>query len=465
MFSPLLRDFRSCPDREREDEVTTDRAVIPLPTAARPWQALGNTSRALGLDTTPARLRMLLVGLVMLSLLWGAVAGWTAASHASAASEVVSVSEPLSLDAQRIYGALSDADATEAAAFLSGGLEPFSLRNQYQADIQQAAHELAAAAAAAGHSAAARRLATLAAGLPVYTGLIETARADNRLGLPLGAAYLREASAFMRTRLLPAARDLYAQENAELAAADQRATALPYLAALAALIVGLVLFLSQRWLARRTHRMVNPGLLLASAAVLASLSWLVSALAVGGSQLTAARDNGSAPVEALARADFAVLQAHADESLTLIDRSGDDSYQEDFVLLQRRLGPGPGTLLATAATAAANSPGGGLAAAAEREAPAWFAVHRRVRSLDDDGSYTAAVRLALRRGPDDSGGRFGRLDGELAGAISADQAYFQTAATAGQNDLGGLEAGMIALAVVAAGGCAFGISRRLAEYR
>jgi hypothetical protein len=408
---------------------------------------------------------MLLVALIGLSLIWAAAAAWTVSSHYSAARNVVTVSEPLSFDAQRIYRALSDADATEAAAFLSGGLEPVGLRQRYDADIQQAGHELEAAAAAAGHSAAASQLAVLAAGLPVYAGLVETARADNRLGLPLGAAYLREASAFMRTTLLPAARDLYAQENAQLAAADRQATALPYLAAAVALIAGLALSLSQRWLARRTRRMANPGLLLASAAGLASFIWLFSALAIAGSHLAAARDNGSAPVEALAKAEIAALKAHADESLTLIDRSGDDSFQRDFVLLQRQLGPRPNTLLTAAATAAAQSPGGRLAAAAETDGPAWFAAHQVVRSLDDSGSYAAAVRLALGKSPVDGGGRFVRLDSDLILGIRADQAYFQAAATAGQNDLAELEAGMIALAVVTAIGCAWGISRRLAEYR
>ena len=444
--------------------MTTRNVVIPLPATARP-NTLGRISRPIGLGTTPAKLRIMLVGLIGLSLSWAAVAAWTVSSHSSAASNVVTVSEPLSFDAQRIYRALSDADATEAAAFLSGGLEPFSLRQRYEADIEQAGHELEAAAAAAGHSAAASQLAALAAGLPVYAGLVEAARADNRLGLPLGAAYLREASAFMRTTLLPAARDLYAQENAQLAAADQQAAALPYLAAAVAVLVGLALSLSQRWLARRTHRMANPGLLLASAAGLASLIWLFSALAIAGSHLAASRDHGSAPVEALARADIAALQAHADESLTLIDRSGDDSFQQDFVSLQRRLGPGPDTLLTTAATAAAQSPGGGLTEAAEIDGPVWFAAHQVVRSLDDSGSYTAAVTLALGKSPDDGGGSFVTLDSDLSGAIGADQAYFRTSAAAGQNDLAGLEAGMIALAVVTAVGCAWGISRRLAEYR
>jgi len=403
--------------------------------------------------------------LLAISALWGGVAAWTVAEHASAAGNTITVSEPLSLDAQEIYRSLSAADATEAAAFLSGGLEPLPLRARYLADITRAARLVEAATAAAGQSAAGSSLATLSAGLPHYAGLVETARADNRLGLPLGAAYLREASGFMRATLLPAARNLSAQENAQLAAADQQATGVPYAALAVALIAALLLLAGQRWLARRTNRIVNPGLLVASLAFLASLIWLVTALTVARTHLIAARDHGSAPVEALARAETAALQAHADESLTLIDRSGDDSFQADFLVQQKMLGPGPGTLLTEAAAAARGSRGGPQAAAALGDAPTWYIAHRQVRSLDDSGQYTAAVRWALGNSPAGSGYLFGVLDNDLTGAITADQASFRSAASQGRDDLAFLEAGMIAASLVMVAGCAWGISRRLAEYR
>lgn len=416
-------------------------------------------------DTTPARLRTWAAGLLVASLLWGVVAAWTVAQHASATGNVVTVSEPLSLDAQQIYRSLSDADATEAAAFLSGGLEPLALRARYQADIAQAARHLEAATAVAGQSAAQPRLAILSAGFPVYAGLVETARADNRLGLPLGAAYLREASGLMRARLLPAARDLYALETAQLAAADQQATGLPYAAVAAALIAALLLSGGQWWLARRTHRVINVGLLAASIAGIVSLAWLLGAFTVARTHLIAARDHGSVPVEALARADIAVLRAHADESLTLIDRGGDDSYQRDFLLLEKRLGPGRGTLLTDAAAAARGSPGGPQATAALSDAPAWFERHQAVRALDDSGNYTAAVRSALGRGQTGSGTWFVVVETDLIRAIAADQGSFRSAAQQGRDALAGLEAGMIVLSLVMAAGCVWGISRRLAEYR
>jgi hypothetical protein len=416
---------------------------------------------------TPARLRLLLVGLVVLCLAWGAAAAWAVSQHASAAADVVGTSEPLSLDAQQIYRSLSDANATEASAFLSGGLEPLAARRRYQADIAQADGRLEAATAAAGNSAAGTQLADLSSNLPVYAGEVATARADNGLGLPLGAAYLREASALMRGTLLPAARDLYTKENARLATANGQATGLPLiaLAIVVALAIGYVLYRAQRWLSRRTHRRLNYGLFLASVAGAVSLCWLIGAFAVARADLQQAANHGSAPVETLAQADIAALQAHADESLTLIDDSGDDVFQADFSAVQKKLGPGPGTLLTLASRTAAGSPGAGPAAAAATTATAWYRAHRQVRTQDDSSAHAAAVRSAIGSGPDDSGALFRQLDTDLTGAISSDQVVFRSNARSGRDAFAGLEAGVIVLSIVMAAGCAWGLSRRLAEYR
>ena len=160
----------------------------------------------------------------------------------------------------------------------------------------------------------------------------------------------------LRGTLLPSARDIYTRESGLLTSASAQATGLPLIvvAVVIGLGIGYVLFRSSRWLARHTHRMVNYGLLLAAVAGLVSLVWLAGAFAVGRSDLLHAQQQGSAPAEAFARADVAALQAHADESLTLIDNSGDDAYQQDFLAQQKLLGPGPGTLLAAVQASAGN---------------------------------------------------------------------------------------------------------------
>ena len=216
--------------------------VTPAPAVRRAWWR----PRLDGAATPPARLRLLLALLILLSLAWGVLAALTADQHASAAADVVAVSEPLSLDAEQIYTSLSDADATAANAFLAGGLEPAKARQRYQADITQAAIRIEAASALVGSSAARTQLpghltkqasaagtavgddlTILSGQLPPYTDEVGTARADNRLGLPLGAAYLREASGLLRGTLLPAASDIYTRESTLLTSASAQATGLP----------------------------------------------------------------------------------------------------------------------------------------------------------------------------------------------------------------------------------------------
>jgi len=421
------------------------------------------------LSTTPGRLRLLLGVLVLLSLAWGALAAFTVNQYASAASSVVAVREPLSLDAQQIYRHLSDANDTAATAFLAGGLEPAAARQRYLADIRAAGTQIDSATAQAGTASGsvARDLQTLSADLPVYAGEVETARANNRLGFPLGAAYLREASDLMRSTLLPAANDMYAAENASLTSTSAQATGLPLVIVTIAigLGIGFVLFRVSRWLLRRTHRVLNAGLLLAGAAAAIALVWLAIAYAGARSDLLNAQARGSAPVEALARADIAALQAHADESITLIDNGGDDTYQAAYLRQQRALGPGPGTLLTLAETAATGSQASGGATAAVRDAQSWYAAHAKLRTLDDNANHAAAVRSALGSGPNDAGTAFTKLSADFGAGIAAGQAAFAASASAGADAFTGLEPGVIVAALVMAAGCAWGLSRRLAEYR
>jgi len=442
----------------------------PAPTVRRAWWR----SRLEG-ATTPLRLGLLLALLVLFSLLWGVLAALTANQHASAAADVVAVSEPLSLDAEQIYTSLSDADATAANAFLAGGLEPAAARQRYDADITEAAIRIEAASALIGSTAARTQvpghlaaqaaaadaavgddLAILSGQLPVYTDEVGTARANNRIGYPLGAAYLREASGLLRGTLLPAANDIYTRESGLLTSASAEATGLPLMVVtiVVGLGIGYAFYRSSRWLTRHTHRVVNYGLLVAGLVGLISLVWLAAAFAVGRGDLLHAQQQGSAPVQAYARAEVAALRAHADESLTLIDNRGDDTYQADYLAQKKLLGPGPGTLLAAVQAA------GGSGAAAD--AQAWYTAHAALRRQDNSGQHPAAVQSAQNG---DAAAKFGQLSTALSEGINAHQAVFASSARSGRDAFTGLTAGMIVASLVMVAGCAWGLSRRLAEYR
>jgi len=411
-----------------------------------------------------------MVALVLSSVGWGAVGAWTAGQHAFAASDVVHVSEPLSFEAQRLYQSLSDADVTATTAFLSGPQESLAMRQHYQADIAQAAADLSdlTAAAPPGDTQLRSSLATVAASLPVYTGYVTQAQADDVLGYQLtGGSFMQVASEQMHLTLLPAARSVYAQTNASLAARSAQATGAPWIVVtlVVSAAVWILLYSAQRWLSRRTRRTVNYGLLAASLALTVTAIWLVVGFAVARSDLGGAETRGSAPAQALAQATIAVQQARGDEILNLISRSGSTSFQGDFATEQRQAGPGPGSFMTAAAGASPGSLAARSIAAAEADARSWYATGSQVFSLDVAANYAAETSLVIGTGPGSASAGFTRLESDLAAAISADQTAFGSGAAAGANALSGLEVAFIIAGLVMAAGSAWGLSQRLSEYQ
>jgi hypothetical protein len=419
---------------------------------------------------TPAALRLLLTGLVIGSVAWGAVAAWAVSQHATAANQVVTTSEPVSLAAQQLYQSLSDADVTATTAFLAGPDEPLSVRQHYSADIATAAADLATlrAAAAGGASPLGHDLATVSAGLPVYTGYVQQAQTYSATGYPLtGGSFMQVASEEMHLTLLPAASGIYASENIALRSTSAQATGLPLIviAVLLAIALGFVLFRTQTWLTRRTHRTVNYGLLLASAALVIVTLWTVISFVSARSDFGQGLGHGSVPAQAAAQAGIAAQEARSDQVLNLISRSGSTSFQADFTAMRARIGPGGGTLLASAAASAPAGTGSSAIADAGRDAKTWYAASGRVFALDLAANYAAETNLVIGTGSGSSAADFARLESDLRHAIAADQVVFRSSAAAGGGAFGGLAVGVIIAALLMVAGSAWGLSRRLAEYR
>jgi hypothetical protein len=407
--------------------------------------------------------------LVVAAVAWGALAFLTVSQHTSGAGTVVSASEPLTYDALGIWQSLSDANDQASAAILAGSQPPQAVIARYSQDVDIARGDIVDAASRGGPAAT---LSGLSTGLDSYQDEVSRALANNQLGFPVGAGYLRQASTLMTGTLLPLAHGLYTTEESRLAVTSAQATGLPLVAVtvVAGLALGAAYWRSNRWIYRRTHRVVNVGLLLAGAAGILMVIWLLAAYLAGRSDLLAAQSQGSTPVEALASADIAVLKAHSYEALTLINNSGDDSNEAAFQAQRKDLGPGPGTLLTTAQQSAAGSPGAAAAAGLPAAALAWFGQHTVVRADDNgvnhgvagDGTHQEAVSLVVNGA---AGKAFDTLSADLSDAISADNTAFANHASSGQTAFTGLEPGVIAVTLIMVAAIVWGLSRRLAEYR
>ena len=419
---------------------------------------------------TPATLLALLIALVLLSLAWGGVGGWVADEHSSAASAMVTVDEPLSVDAQQLYQNLADADVTATTMFLASAQPPLASTRHYLNDLAAADAALSALRAADGQNQAeSAALSTLARDLPVYSGYVAEARSDYALGYPAtGGSFLQVASEEAHLDLLPAAKTVFDQRNDALAAASGQATGLPLVivALVLAIVIGIVLYRAQRWLAGRTNRVLNVGLALASLVLAISAVWLLAGFLAGRSDLNAGIAHGSQPAQALAQASIGVQQIRGDAVLNVISRSGDTSFQADFTTTRRNVGPGPHGLLSAAAAAQSDDgPAAALVAAAEREATTWYSANAEVYTLGADADYARERDMVIGAGASSSAAEYNVLEPDITKAIGDDDSDFRSAVSKGSGALSPLEPVVLVAALLMALCCAWGLWRRLAEYR
>ncbi len=418
------------------------------------------------LRTTPGVLGLISVLVVVGALCFGVAATLTEGSREQAAHAVRTETEPLLVDAAILYAALSDANGTVTTTFLTGGLEPPARRARYLVDLRDAGAALERLTVRAGGSAKAlSAVGVIAAKLPVYSGLVEAARADNRQGFPVGAAYLRQASELLGATILPAARDLYEAEATRLNdgyGTGTSAITLIVLVALAALAVAL-LVVAQRHLTHVSRRVFNLPVLAATALVLILSIWALLGVASEQNALAKAQRDGSDPVEILSATRILVSRAQSDESLTLVARGGDERDRVDFDVVTSTLAGRDG-LIAQAAALARRSGAGSSADELTSAFAAYRARHAQIAAFQRDGRAIDAIAFAVRTGASPSSPA-DRLNANLIAQTDAAQGRFARAAADATSSLSGLSLAIPALTVLAAVLALVGLRQRINEYR
>jgi hypothetical protein len=390
---------------------------------------------------TLARLRLVAIGLC---LVFGAV---TAVQLALAwqANRTAGDDTQQLIRVQGIKTSLLRADALATNAFLIGGLEPAEQRAAYDDAVQQTVRSITDAAQAQPADRAA--LNALSSAVLDYTGSMDLARANNRQGLPVGGAYLRSASANLRSTALPIVDSLIAanSERARHSMGSQH----PWYVFLPAVVCVALLLLVNRWLARHFRRRFNPGLVAAMAAV--ALVGLVAGFVSNGQQnQNADLSTGSfQTVVDGATARTAANDAKANESLRLIARGSGQAFEDAW------------TAAAAIVDQALNEPAlNGLAGT-------WSSYkdeHQKIVDLDNGGSWDQAVAAATSADDGSSSATFASFDSRLQDTVG--QAGTSTTSTldSGNNVLIVLAALAALAALAGAGLAAAGIGQRLKEY-
>jgi hypothetical protein len=308
--------------------------------------------------------------------------------------------------------------------------------------------------------------------LPRYKGLVERARANNRMGYPLAGAYLRYADELMREEMLPAAQDLYLQEDRRLRADYADATPYPWFALALGVVALAALGRAQRREYLRTNRVLSPGLVTATTAVTVMLAWLLAGHSLARAGLHDSYEHGVESLSLLNDARTASLQARGAENLTLVNRGAESvktsegEFRDKFeVAFEESMTDLSRTLDAAALTAAdpeVDEP----VETARSSMLEWQKRHKEARAADDAGDYQEALDRII--GPDDKSPTrvcFDNVDRSVRQAMEHEKKEFRRAAEDGRAAMTGLPAGAAALATLAAAAGLLGIGRRLSEYR
>ncbi|WP_308124120.1 hypothetical protein [Mycolicibacterium xanthum] len=388
--------------------------------------------------------------LVAALLALGLIASKAVSDQREGLETLHSRTEPLADAAQRIFGALSLANTTAADAFLVGGVEAHDVRDRYDAAIGQASAGLVTASNGVSpndiHSLT--LLTDLSNQLAVYTGVVATARANNRADSPVGVAYLSESSALMRHSILPSAERLYRTQADAVIAAERPAGSTRALIA-AAVLVLVMLLVGQALLARSSHRRLSPGLVLASVLTAGLAVWLTVAGLASAYAAAGARTEGSEPLDIAVTARILAQQARADEILGLLERGSDPYSDIKFGGRTAQIG----WLLDEHPVAGAGDALRG-----------WIRSHQEIADKLATGDYSGAVAIAQGGGREYSTAQFTRLDAALEQDIARLRERQRDGIARAHTALNALPAGAAAVSVFAAIAVVAGIAPRLSEY-
>ena len=409
--------------------------------------------------TTPGRI--LTIGFVLAALVAACAfaTSTTINDRQRALTTVLNHTEPLAFAAGQLYTTLSVADAAAATAFIAGA-EPQDVRQRYEQAITDASVAVTRASSGLTDEPMVLLLGRVNAQLAVYTGLVETARTNNRAGNPVGSSYLSEASALMQTQILPDAQRLYEETSRRVDAETTASTRIPapvILVVLATLLFGAF---ANRWLARRTRRRVNIGFVAGGVAVLIMVVWVGTAIIISTADSRSAKSTAAQSLKTVTSMAITAQQARADETLSLI-RRGDEgvrkqSYYQRIDMMEQQLSDYLGREDAIDKTDLAD---------AEQLLQRWRAADDRINAYVAVGNYQAATQVALGTGEDDSTPAFDKLDAALTKGIEESRQQLRGDITNARRVLSGATVGAAVLSLVAAIAVALGLWPRMSEYR
>ncbi|MEO6124880.1 MAG: hypothetical protein ABIR32_14340 [Ilumatobacteraceae bacterium] len=416
------------------------------PVASAPLAPGGAPSSKVAFGTsTPARIRLISAGTAVLAVLL-AVFGWISVSRRDQSLDHAGAAAARLISVQEIRSAVIEADSIATTSFLQGGLEKTDQRARYEERLSTAASSLALLSNGLTGSSL-DQLTTASSTLEVFSGLVEQARANNRQGFPVGAAYQRQASALVRDSLLTSLDAIEQQSRSDVNAEIESAHKIGWVLPVAGVIVLGAMVAGSVWLFRRTRRLINVPVGLA--AVLTVVVVGISLVSMGDAVSSAdgVVTGNLLQADRFSQARVAAFEARSDEALTLINRgngqANEDAYQQARATVLAVLDGRDGR----------EDLSNGFADYDEN--------HQDLRSQDEGGNWDGAVETLTG----DSAESFAAFSADIADVVQSRASLAESALNDAGSGLGTSRLVLIIGALIAAGLVTVGYGQRLREYR
>ena len=435
---------------------STPTAVPPIRTQAR--------ARRLSVTSTPARLSLLRLALIVAAILFALAGSFGVNQRANAIDDVHTAAGQL-LALQDIQVRVVQADAIASSQYLRSGQEDPAQRTAYLDEIAKAGDGLVAVSSAAT-AADIEELSEASRLLGAYVGLVEQARANNRQGFPVGATYQRQANGVV-SNADPDSPDIVSSlRTVEASQRDQINNSLEtaHLAGLWLVITGLLLLAllaaAGFWLSRRFRRLINIPIAAAGVVVLLVLVFGGSTQAKSISDVDDAVGNQLSAADSAAQARSAGFEAQSQEALTLINRgngaANEANWQRSNDVVAQLLGGELGN-------------DENLSVDAHDSYTTYRDAHVEIRGLDDGGNWDAAVAASLGNEPTPNGLNavmaFNGFDDSVGKIVAAEGSDASTLISDALSPLRSLRNIVFVAGLVVAVLAALGCGQRIREYR
>lgn len=436
----------------------SDAPGSPPPSAAAQASLDGGLPRDLlgpG-QSTPSFLRRWNVILLVLVAAFAVVGSLASLVMRSASITTADNTAPALVGIQEVFASVAEANTAATAAFLAADATGEADRindNLFRAGLQRAVGQAEQVSATIGPDPEAHQaLQDIAVDLNAYRGGIEAARVQNLADLPDADVQLRTALGLVQTDIAASVTTVTEQGRANLE--DERTTG--QLFSWIAVAIGVVTLVSlivvQVGLLRRTNRVLNPLLVLATALVATVVGYLVVGPLARAQALDDASAGGYDAIATTSGIQTSAFDLQSRLSLKILDGRGDD-LEASFADVETQI-----EALATGADSAREQ------AAADTLRIRWDRYQetaREIETLVDIGDRTGAVERFQGEGL----ATFNGLNTAVESALSDNRDQFLAGVDLAADAVGTTPYLTVVLPVLAALAILLAIQRRLAEYR